>query len=59
MRNQDTVWRWVAGWIGENPPLLDAWSTEAEFRNSRAQLVAMEDTMSDLYAINLHVQEHL
>ena len=55
----DTVRRWEAGWIGENPPLLDAWNTEAEFRDSRATLVAMEDTMSDLYAINLHVQERL
>ena len=54
-----TVRRCQAGWIGENPPLPDAWSTEAEFRDSRAQLVAMEDTMSDLYAINRHVQERL
>lgn len=28
----------------------------AGFREFRATLVAMEDTMSDLYAINLHVQ---
>ena len=37
----------------------DAWNTEARFRDSRATLVAMADTMSDLYAINLHMQERL
>ena len=49
----------LSGRIGENPPLPDAWNTETEFRQHRATLVAMEDTMSDLYAINLHVQERL
>ena len=48
-----------AVWVAENPPLLDAWNTEAELRGPRATLVAVEDTMSDLYAINLHVQERL
>ena len=55
----DTRSRWEAGWRRENPPLPDAWNPEAGFRDSRATLVAMEDTMSDLYAINLHVQERL
>ena len=55
----DTVVRWLVGWVRENSPLWDAWSTEAEFQDSRALFVAMEDTMSDLYAINLHVQERL
>ena len=43
----------------ENPPLPDAQHTGTEFRDSRAKLVAMEDSMPDLYAINLHLQERL
>ena len=43
----------------ENPPLPDAQHTGTEFRDSRAKLVAMEDSMIDLYAINLHLQERL
>ena len=42
-----------------NPPLPDAWNTEAGYRDSRATLVTMENTMTDLYAINLHIQERL
>ena len=37
----------------------DAQHTGTEFRDSRAKLVAMEDSMTDLYAINLHLQERL
>ena len=33
--------------------------TGTEFRDSRAARVAMGDSMSDLYAINLHLQERL
>ena len=43
----------------ENPPLPDAQHKGTEFRDSRAKLVAMEDSMTDLYAINLHLQERL
>ena len=43
----------------ENPPFSDAQHTGTEFRNSRAKLVAMENSMTDLYAINLHLQERL
>ena len=43
----------------ENPPLPDAQHTGTEFRDSRAKLVAMEDSMSDLYSINLYLQERL
>ena len=43
----------------ENPPLPDAQHTGTEFQDSRAKLVAMEDSMTDLYAINLHLQERL
>ena len=43
----------------ENPPLPDAQHTGTEFRDSRAKRVAMEDSMTDLYAINLHLQERL
>ena len=43
----------------ENPPLPDAQHTGTEFRDSRAKPVAMEDPMTDLYAINLHLQERL
>ena len=43
----------------EHPPLPDAQHTGTEFRDSRAKLVAMEGSMTDLYAINLHLQERL
>ena len=33
--------------------------TGTEFRDPRAKLVAMEDSMTNLYAINLHLQERL
>ena len=37
----------------------EAGRTATEFRDSRATIAAMEHAMSDLYAINLHVQERL
>ena len=43
----------------ENPPFPDAQHTGTEFRDSCARLVAMENSMTDLYAINLHLQERL